>query len=148
MNVAREGIGAVKESFGHLLIGTKRVRREEIEARKLVCLALPHHVEVADLFDTTAAHAGIVTGELIDTGPDYQPFQSLAASFRAAGIDGLAAPLRFSVSEHTVGYYIFGIAGPRAWPAGTEERLDTLLTDRGYRIEDPPTSRAITLVDN
>lgn len=100
LNAAGEGIGAVKESFGHLLIGTKRIWREEIEARKLVCLALPHQVEVADLFDTTAAQAGIVTGELIDTGPDYKPFQSLAVSFRVAGIDGLA-PLCVSASANT-----------------------------------------------
>lgn len=147
LNVAREPIAAVKESFAHLLIGTTSVRREEIEARKLVRLALVHPVDVADLFDPTAAHAGIVTGELTNTGPDYAPFQSLAASFRAAGVDGLAAPLRFSVDEHTVGYYLFGIAGPRAWPTGAEQRLDALLTDRGYTIEDPPTSRTITLVD-
>lgn len=148
LNVAREPIGAVKESFGHLLIGATRLRREEVEARKLVHLTLVHGVDVADLFDTTAAHAGIVTGELTNTGPDYAPFQSLAASFRVVGVDGLAAPLRFSINEHTVGYYLFGIAGPRAWPTGTEERLDALLTDRGYTIEDPPTSRAITLVDS
>lgn len=148
LNVAREPIGAVKESFGHLLIGTTRLRREEVEARKLVHLTIVQSVDVTDLFDTTAAHAGIVTGELTNTGPDYAPFQSLAASFRTAGVDGLATPLRFSINEHTVGYYLFGIAGPRAWPTGTEERLDALLTDRGYTIEDPPTSRAITLVDN
>lgn len=75
-------------------------------------------------------------------------FKSLAASFRAAGVDGLAAPLRFSINEHTVGYYLFGISGPRARPTGTEKRLDALLKNRGYTIEDPPTSRAITLVDN
>lgn len=148
LNVARESIGAVKESFGHLLIGTTRVWREEVEARKLVCLHLVHRIDVADLFDPTVAHAGIVTGELTNTGPDYAPFQSLAASFRAAGVDGLAAPLRFSVNDHTVGYYLFGIAGPRTWPAGTEEHLDMLLTDQGYTIEDPPTSQAITLIDN
>lgn len=147
LNVAREPIGAIKESFGHLLIGTRQVRREEIEARTLVRLALTHPADIADLFDTSAAHAGIVTGELTDTGPNYRPFQSLAASFQIAGVDGLAAPLRFSVSEHTIGYYIFGTAGAKVWPPGTEERLDTLLTDRGYTIEEPPTSRAITLVD-
>ncbi len=90
LNVAREAIGAVTESFGHLLIGAATVRREEIDARKLVRLALVHDVEVADLFDATAARAGIVTGELTAPGPDYAAFQSLASSFRAAGIDGLA----------------------------------------------------------
>lgn len=146
LNLAREAIGAVKESFGHLLIGTRRVRREEIDARRLVRLKLMDPVAVADLFDTTAAHAGIVAGELTNTGPSYAPFQSLAVSFRAAGVDGLAAPLRFSTNEHTVGYYLFGIAGPRAWPAGKDEPLAPLLTARGYTIEDPPTSRGITLV--
>lgn len=146
LNLAQEPIGAVNESFGHLLIGTNRVRREEIDARRLVRLELTDPVEVADLFDTTAAHAGIVTGELTNTGPSYAPFQSLAASFRAAGVDGLAAPLRFSANERTVGYYLFGITGQRTWPAGRDEPLEPLLTARGYTIEDPPTSRTITLV--
>lgn len=146
LNLARESIGAVKESFGHLLIGATRVRREEIDARKLARLSLVQSVDVANLFDTTAAQAGVVAGELTATGPDYAPFQSLAASLRAAGVAGLAAPLRFSVNEHTVGYYLFGIAGPRAWPPGVEEPIEILLTERGYTVDDPPTSRAITLV--
>lgn len=145
LNVAQEAIGAAAESFGHLLIGTATVRGEEIDARKLVRLALVHDLDVADLFDATAARAGIVTGELTAPGPDYAAFQSLASSFRAAGIDGLAAPLRFSLSEHTVGYYLFEISGPRSWPPGTEEPIDRLLAARGYSIEDAPTSRAITL---
>lgn len=103
----------------------------------------PRH---CDLFDTTAAHAGIVTSELTDTGPSYAPFQALAASFWAAGVAGLAAPLRFSSNERTVGYYLFGAAGPRSWPSGEDLPFETLLTDRGYTIEDPPTSRGITLV--
>lgn len=145
LNVAREAVGAVMESFGHLLIGATTVRREEIDARKLVRLRLVHDVDVADLLDSTAARAGIVAGELTAPGHDYGAFQSLAESFRAAGIDGLAAPLRFSLGEHTVGYYLFGIGGPRSWPPGSEEAIEQLLTGRGYTIEDAPTSRAITL---
>lgn len=148
LNLAQEPIGAVKESFASLLFGKTRVRRTEVDARQLVRLTLVDSVDVADLSDQSAARAGIVVGELTSFVADYRSFQSLATSLRVAGVDGLAAPLRFSADENTTGFYIFGKSGPRKWPPGVEEPITPLLTERGYQIDDMPDSGAITLVES
>lgn len=137
-DAARKRIGGDFDRSG-------RVPASVVTGRSVSILPLPQPVVAADLVADKAEQYGIVLGELTTMTPYAVP-RAWAAAFAATGFGGLWTTLRFSVPLGR-GLAVFGVQGPRDWPADDQPRaLRRVVESMSITVDDPPHETGVTIL--
>lgn len=112
-----------------------------VAGRAVFAVDLPVRVRLANTSSRKAVGFG-VTNELAALTP-YRVPNAWAATFDAAGFDGIAYRVRFDPGPHARGVALFGPAGAADWPVAERRTVDAELLARlesqcGVRVAAPP----------
>ncbi len=126
---ALQPLGAFVEVYTELYLAT-----EDIDARQITRLRVPHDLRIADLCSRRALRYGVTA--TIGADPDYAPGQQLATQLLGAGFAGARWWVRHDPAQTLHGVALFGPVGATTLPGWTtpaSEPIDDGLLRRAGR---------------
>lgn len=136
---AEDPLGAWIEAFRTVTT----LAEDDVHARVLSTVELPHAIEVVDLANRHALAAGATAA--VTAGSDYTESHELASALVPV-VPGLRWRVRHDLKQTLIGVALFGSAGPSPpsrWPAVKTEPIGAELvrdaeTEFGYRVVPTP----------
>jgi len=136
---AENPLGAWVEAFRTVMT----LAEDDVHARVLSTVELPHPIEVVDLTNRHALAAGVTAA--VTAGGDYAESQQLASAL-APIAPGLRWRVRHDLEQTLIGVALFGRPGagkPRGWPEASTQPIGAELirdaeTSFGYRVVPTP----------